>query len=137
MYIRSLAYLLSSYGDAEGFMQDWDLILPSDYADKDWVQIYETSGARERSFYATTHGLILQSLIRLYVNDYWGQLELGNAPVWGAAVVKDIRTRLGLTISGTIGTAEERCEITAGREIIFKVNEKTHTFHKNDRLQYR
>lgn len=93
----------ANLGDAEGFRQDWAQLRSADYVDPDWVQIYETSGETEKSFYMATHGMILQALVRLYVNDYWGRLDVAGCPVFEDGVVfGNIRTRLGLTVSGRV-----------------------------------
>lgn len=54
----------------EEWRSDWQQMRESDYMDPEWIQIYETSTQAEKSFYVTTHGMALQSLIRNYVNDY-------------------------------------------------------------------
>ena len=95
-------FLLSgaNLGDQKGFLEDWEKIRLSHYTDPEEVQFYETSGDPEKSYYITTHGLILQSLIRLYVNDYWGDLKMAACPVWDHVSFRNIRTRLGKTVSG-------------------------------------
>ena len=104
----------ANLGDAEGFLRDWKQMRPSDYTDAGWVQIYETSGESEKSFYMTTHGLVLQSLIRLYVNDYRGRTELAGCPVWPEAVFRKIRTRQGCTVTGKY--REGRCAFEAAAD---------------------
>lgn len=94
----------SNMKDAGGWLEDWSKMLPSGYTDPDWIQIRETSFNKGASFYVTTHGMILQSLIRNYVNDYWGCLEVGACPVSkGTVRFGNIRTRLGVTVSGEVG----------------------------------
>ncbi len=92
----------ANLGDAAGFSYDWAQIRESNYTDPQWVQLYETSGETEKSFYLTTHGMILQSMIRCYVNDYWGILKIGACPVFeGKVAFGNIVTRFG-TVSGTV-----------------------------------
>lgn len=94
----------SNMKDREGWLEDWSKMVPSGYTDPDWIQIRETSFNKGASFYVTTHGMILQSLIRNYVNDYWGRLEVGPNPVSkGTVRFGNIRTRLGVTVSGEAG----------------------------------
>lgn len=92
----------ANLGDAAGFACDWEQIRESNYTDPQWVQIYETSGETEKSFYLTTHGMILQSMIRCYVNDYWGKLQIGACPAFeGKVAFGNIATRFGI-VSGTV-----------------------------------
>ena len=93
----------SNMKDAQGWLEDWAKMVPSGYTDPDWIQIRETSFNKGASFYVTTHGMILQSLIRNYVNDYWGRLEIGACPVSkGTVRFGNIRTRLGKPVSGEV-----------------------------------
>lgn len=39
-------------------------MLKSDYIDPNYIQVYETSKAHNMSYYVTTNGLIVQSLIQ-------------------------------------------------------------------------
>lgn len=94
----------SNMKDRDGWLDDWSKMVPSGYTDPDWIQIRETSFNKGASFYVTTHGMILQSLLRNYVNDYWGRLEVGACPVSNGTVrFGNIRTRLGVTVSGEAG----------------------------------
>ena len=93
--------------------------------DEDWIQFYETSAHPNSPFYLSTHGMIMQSLIRNCVNDYWGQLEIGSCLAPDACVsVENIHTRLGVSLSGKIEngrftgtiTALRDCQVTIGSE---------------------
>ena len=101
----------ANLGDIQGFRADWEKMRLSDYTDPEGVQFYETSGEAEKSYYITTHGLILQSLIRLYVNDYWGDLKMAACPVWDNVTFRNIGTRLGKTVSGKWQNGECTYEI--------------------------
>lgn len=125
----------SNLGDAQGWQQDWNAIGKADYTDEQWVQIYESSGASEKSFYTTTHGLILQSLMRNYVNDYWGQLQAGACRVYKEAVsFGNINTRLGVRVSGTIDTESAALELSAWKDCSFSVNGKQVNMMKDETL---
>lgn len=113
----------SNMKDTEGWREDWAKMRPSNYTDSQWIQIYETSGNAGASFYVTTHGMILQSLIRNYVNDYWGVLDIASCPVFeGEVSFGNIGTRLGVTVSGTVAKGKIRLELTAQRDCVFCVN---------------
>ncbi len=91
----------TNLGDTAGWKQDWEQMRPANYTDPDWVQIYETSGQTEKSFYMATHGLVLQSLIRNYVNDYWNRIDIAACPVFDEGVAfGKICTKLNLRVSG-------------------------------------
>lgn len=108
----------ANLGDPAGWLQDWAQMRASNYVDPDWVQIYETSGQTEKSFYMATHGMILQSLIRCWVNDYWGPIQVAACPIWRDGVAfGGIHTRCGAQVSGCI--EKNRCTFTvrAGRPV--------------------
>lgn len=107
----------SNIRSVEGWRTDWAAIRPSDYTDSEWIQLYETSGNRGASFYVTTHGMILQSLIRNYVNDYWGVLDLAACPVFdGDVSFGNIITRSGVTVSGRVSNGRANVELRATRD---------------------
>jgi len=96
---------------------DWSLLRPSDNVDEDWIQFYETSAHPNSPFYLSTHGMILQSLIRNCVNDYWGRLEIGSCLAPDACVsFENIHTRLGVSLSGKIENGRFTGTITALRD---------------------
>lgn len=104
----------SNMKDSKGWLEDWNNIIPSDYADPDLIQIYETSGNPLQSFYITTHGMVQQSLIRNYVNDYWGELDIAGCPVFeGRVSFGNIDTRLGVRVSGVIENSRADIKIKA------------------------
>lgn len=123
----------SNLGDSSGWNEDWGLMRASNMTDSDWVQIYETTGQAEKSFYITSHGMVAQSLIRNYVNDYWGRLDIASCPVGNGTVsFGNIRTRLGVTVSGTVDQkqiqlalyAQKNCEIlVCGEKISLRTGE--------------
>lgn len=113
----------SNMKDAAGWLEDWAKMRPSNYTDSQWIQIYETSGNAGASFYVTTHGMILQSLIRNYVNDYWGNLDIASCPVFDDEVsFGNIGTRLGVTVSGTVKKGKIHLSLVAQRDCSFRVN---------------
>lgn len=113
----------SNIQDVEGWKEDWAEMRASNYTDSQWVQIYETSGQAEKSFYVTNHGMILQSLIRNYVNDYWGCLDIAACPVFeGTVSFGNVRTRLGVTVSGTVNGNDIQLELIAYKDCKLRVN---------------
>lgn len=112
----------SNIKDVDGWRQDWAEIRTSNYTDENWIQIYETSKEAEKSFYMTTHGMILQSLIRNYVNDYWGELEIASCPVFNQKVsFGNIVTRLGVVVSGMTDESGFNVKLEAQRDCEFKI----------------
>lgn len=113
----------SNMKDTQGWLQDWATMVPSRYTDPDWVQIRETSANTGASFYVTTHGMILQSLLRNYVNDYWGVLDVAGCPVFmGDVEFSNIATRLGVKVSGKVSKGQIRLQLKAQRATDLRVN---------------
>lgn len=109
---------------AEGWRHDWDKIRESDNTDARWGQFYETSGEREKPFYMATHGMVLQSLIRNYVNDYWGSLDLASCSVFeGPVSFGNITTRHGVTVSGTVKDQRAELDLKALKDCCFLLND--------------
>lgn len=111
----------SNMKDPEGWLKDWALLRPSNYTDSHWKQLYETSGNRGAAFYVTTHGMLLQSLIRNYVNDYWGELDIAGCPVFTSGPVRfgNISTRFGVTLSGCVDGSKAEVTLHAHRDTSF------------------
>jgi hypothetical protein len=120
----TLAQLLmvgTNLGNYEEWRKDWNLIRPSDYTDERWIQFYESSGVYKAAFYTANHGMVLQSLIRNCVNDYWGKLEIGACLAKDACVsFGDIRTRLGVSVSGKVENGRASGSIKALRDADFE-----------------
>ena len=85
--LPAYALAASHLGDSDALLRELDRLVPGELADPGLVQLYETSGARERPYYVTSHGLILQALVDAMVHDYWGEEQLGTAwpSQWGDA----------------------------------------------------
>lgn len=85
------------------------------YLDKDRIQIYETSGVLNMSYYITTHGLIAQSITEMFVQTYDGGCSIFPALLESIqksgyeAVFEGIATPFGYTVSGKI--ENNRCQI--------------------------
>lgn len=125
----------SNMGDREGWKRDWDMIRKSDYTDQDGVQLYESSRSPEKSFYVTTHGLVAQSQIRNYVNDYWGRLQIGACPVCDGPVrFGNIVSRLGVRVSGSVEEGRVRAELTAWKDCVFVLEKETVRMKKGETL---
>ena len=98
---KSMGWTLAAYalaashrGDADGLIRELERVVPSDYADPDWIQVYETAGARDRPYYITSHGLYLQALSDAVVSDYFGEVEVGAAwpDEWGEVAFENLHT---------------------------------------------
>ncbi|HEY3321980.1 MAG TPA: hypothetical protein VGP72_16050 [Planctomycetota bacterium] len=95
--------------DGAGLLRELENMLPGRYVDKDFIQIYETSGALSMPFYVTSHGLYLQALLDALVSDYWGQTEIGAAcpDEWDGAAFDKLHTADGKVLSGEMNESGE------------------------------
>lgn len=126
----------SNMKDREGWLEDWNSLRPSDYTDKDWIQIYETSGNPLQAFYVTTHAMVEQSLIRNYVNDYWGTLDIAACPVFdGNVQFGNIDTRFGVRVSGSVsGKSLDLC-LEALRNCSFSFGGQDYNIKKGRKIR--
>ncbi len=110
-------------GDVAAWRKDWDNVRRSDYTDPEWVQIYETSARPDSAFYVTTSGLIAQSLVENIVSDYWGELRIAACNPYGEAVrFANVRSVLGVHVSGTVRGAAGEVQLTAWKDCSIKLN---------------
>lgn len=101
----------SRIGDAEGWQYDWKNLLQSDYVDPDFIQVYETSRTHRMSYYTTTNGLMVQSLLANLVSDWYGHLDIAKCYPWhGDTTFRNIWSALGVKVSGYI--SEEKAKVT-------------------------
>ena len=113
----------SRVGDTLQWMKDWNNVRKSDYTDKDWIQIYETSGAHNMSFYNTTNGLFAQSLLNNLVTDWFGHLEIGRCNPWqGTCRLYRIYSMSGVMIDGTVDQEAADLKLTAWKDCSFDIN---------------
>ncbi|MBR5868182.1 MAG: hypothetical protein IKZ21_01945 [Clostridia bacterium] len=121
----------------EGWSHDWSLILPSDNMDKDRVQFYETSGSTHSSFYLVTHGMVIQSLLRNCVNDYWGKLEFASCLQAGESVrFGNILTKFGVSVSGQIENKKVFGKLTALRDCSFRMEDRDIELKSGETLDF-
>lgn len=136
----TLAQLLmvgTNLRDYEAWINDWNLLRPSNNTDEMWVQFYETSDVYRYAFYTATHGMVLQSLIRNCVNDYWGKLEIGACLAKDACVsFGDIRTRLGVSVSGKVENGQARGFILANRDTVFTFQNQEITMKRGESIEF-
>ena len=136
----TLAQLLmadTNMRDWDEWLKDWNLLRPSDNTDEFWIQFYESSGVHKYAFYTATHGMVLQSLIRNCVNDYWGKLEICACLPKDACVRFDnIRTRLGVTVSGKTENGQAVGSITADRDTTFEWHGNMISMHCGEIMEY-
>jgi len=85
--------------DAAGLQRELSNALPARHVDADWIQIYETSGAKHAPYYVTSHGLYLQAMSDALISDFWGATELGAAKIWPEATYTNLRLRDGTVAS--------------------------------------
>jgi len=115
----------SRYGNHQEWMRDWNNIFESDYVDKEWIQIYETSKSYGMTYFNTTSGLITQSLVNNLISDWYGKLEIAKCNPWsGKVFIKNISSKLGITIDGTIEEKNADLRLTAWKDTEFELNGK-------------
>jgi len=113
----------SRLGNVEQWLKDWNNLRESDYVDKDWIQIYETSGSHTTSFYSTSNGLLAQSLLNNLVSDWFGKLEIAKCNPWkGECRLYNIYSILGVKINGSISPEKINLELTAWKDCAFELN---------------
>lgn len=117
--------------------KDWDQLRPSDNTDENWIQLYETSSVYGYAFYTATHGMVLLSLIRNVVNDYWGRLEVGSCVSKDEIIsFGDIRTGLGVSVSGKIEYGKASGVIRAYRDTTFEFQNESITLKSGETSEF-
>ena len=78
------------------------------------------------SYYISSNGLIAQSLINNLICDWYGKLEIAKCNPWsGKVFVKNIHSKLGVVIDGTIEGKSAELQLTAWKDTEFEMNGKT------------
>lgn len=125
-------FILSSarMHDAEAWRRDWSMIRPNRYADPDLIQFYESTG-NNLSFYITTHGLFAQALLETVVSAWWGRLDLASCVPWkGAVRFANIRTPVGVTVSGEVKDGVGKATLRAWKDTTLTVKGKSISLRK-------
>ncbi len=116
-------FLLAStrMGNAVGWRKDWNNARASDYVDEEWIQIFETSGAHQSSFYVTTHGLFAQATMECFVSAWWGKLQAGHCMPWSSECsFSGMVMLLGVEASGHITPEYTNLILKAQRDTTFR-----------------
>jgi hypothetical protein len=130
----------SRMGDVEGWQKDWNNLRKSDYVDANWIQVYESSRVHNHSFYVTTSGLMVQTLLTNLVTDWFGKLEIAKCNPWKEKVVfRNIYSLSGVKVSGKIEgnfvllflKAWKNCEFELEGKTIKMVKSETKTIKLN------
>jgi hypothetical protein len=81
--------------------------------------------------------MVLQSLIRNCVNDFWGKLEIGGCVAKDTCIsFGNIKTRLGVTVSGKIENGRAVGSICAERDAVFEFQAKEVRMKKDETMEY-
>ncbi len=124
----------SRVGDAIGWQKDWDNLLASDYVDKDFIQVYETSKTWNMTFYNTTNGLIAQTLFNNLLCDWYGTLEVGKCFPWtGKTTFRNLYSQLGVKVSGSIGEGKADLLLEAWKDTEFMLGNESIALKKGER----
>lgn len=131
-------FLLASsrVGDAVGWQKDWNNMLKSDYVDKDFIQIYETSKTYNMTFYNTTNGLIAQSLLNNLMCDWYNRLEIGKCLLWtGRVSFKNLYSKLGVKITGSIQNNKAILQLEAWKDADFMLANERIVLKKGEAVE--
>jgi hypothetical protein len=113
----------SRYGNTQEWTKDWDNLRKSDLVDDEWIQIYETSGDHDASYYTITNGLVAQSLLNNLICDWYGKLEIAKCNPWeGDIYLKNIYSKLGVVIEGKINGKNAQIHLKAWKDTEFELN---------------
>lgn len=119
--------------DADAWRKDWSMIVPGKYADPDLIQFYESTG-NTLSFYVTTHGLFAQAILETVVSTWWNSLDLAACIPWkGSVRFGNIRTLLGVTVSGEIENGSGEIILDAWKDTTFYYRNEEITMRTGDR----
>jgi hypothetical protein len=121
-------------GDVAGWKKDWSNFFISDYTDSELVQIYEASTLTRGSFYISTHGLFAQSILGNVISTWYGNLEIGNCLPWKTVRFGNIKTLLGIEVSGEIRRGNALLEIEAWKDCEFKCRGKDYNLKKGEKI---
>lgn len=125
----------SRMGDLNGWKKDWENLRKANYVDPEWIQVFETSGVYKDSYYNITNGLITQSLLNNIVSDWFGKLEIAKCNPWQEKVLlKDIYSKLGVTVSGEVNTQTALLVLKAWKDCEFDLNGEKITLKKNETI---
>lgn len=126
----------SRMGDTTEWMKDWNNLRISDSVDPDWIQLYESSGAKDLSYFFTNNGLIAQSLLNNLVMDWFGKLEVAKCNLWeGKILFKNIHSLLGIKISGKIENNMAILYLEAWKDCAFEIQGEKITMKKNEKIK--
>ena len=129
-------FILSSarVHDAEAWRKDWAMMLQAKYADPGLIQFYESSGSN-LVYYITTHGLVAQAILETTVSTWWDELDLGSCIPWkGTVRFGNIRTLLGVTVSGEIKNGSGKATLLAWKDTTFKYQGKVITLKEGQKM---
>lgn len=111
--------------DVDGWRKDWSMVQPARYTDPDWIQFVESSGSN-LTYYVTTHGMFGQAILEAVVSTWWGPLDIGACIPWSGQVrFGNIRTPLGVTVSGSLRDGRGEARLRAWRPATFDCRGQT------------
>ena len=126
----------SRLGDLDGWKKDWNNIIKADYADPEWIQLYETSGDYDASFYTTTHALIAQSIISNLVDDWFNKITISRCNPWkGIIYLNKIFSIVGIYVGGEINGTSANLHLYAWKDCSFDFCGKHLEFKKGQVMQ--
>jgi hypothetical protein len=119
--------------DPEAWQKDWEMMRLAKYSDPELIQFYESSGS-SLVYYVTTHGLFAQALLETVVSTWWNRLDLCSCIPWeGTVRFGNIRTLLGVTVSGKLKEGNGQAILHAWKDTQFYYNGETIKLRKGQK----
>ncbi len=116
--------------NADGWRREWQSAQICHNADADWIQLYESADS-SLSHYVTTHGLFAQSILETIVSTWWGRLDIAPCIPWkGRVRLGNIRTLLGVTVSGELQDGKGEVVLRAWKDTAFQCGGQRITLQK-------
>jgi hypothetical protein len=119
--------------NADEWRRDWANFQPSNYADPDWIQFYESSG--RMPMYVTTQSLVAQAILETIVSSWWGRLDLAPSVPWqGKLRFGNIYTQMGVVVSGEFDNGKGKATLRAYKDTRFKYRDRTINLKKGEQI---
>lgn len=121
--------------DADGWRQDWNALLPSDNADPEMIQFYESSRLHKRAYFTTNSGLFVGSVLTCMVNDWEDEVKIGSCIPWqGRTEFRNIYSKTGVILSGWVDGVTRSVKAVAWKDCSVHIEGKLYTLSKGEQI---
>ncbi|RRB02569.1 hypothetical protein [Larkinella rosea] len=125
----------SRLSQPQEWLKDWHNLVTSNNIDPEWIQVFETSKSWSGAFYNSTNGLIVQSLVNNVLTDWYGKMEIATCFPWkGKVVVRNLYSRLGVKVTGSVSKTAAQLELRAWKNCEFWVKDRKVKLKRNERI---